>query len=139
MERHTDTGRLYELLFGFMRKCKQQMSAEGGSPMTYLHLETLRFLAEAARPDMGEVAAYLRVAAPSATAIVNALADDGLIARKPDPEDRRRVLLAVTAKGDRALEAAGKRRAEAFARIIEPLSAADRSEFARILTIITER
>jgi DNA-binding MarR family transcriptional regulator len=138
MERHTDTGRLYELLFGFMRKCKQQMTADGASPMTYLHLETLRFLKEGESPDMKAVAAYLRVAAPSATAIVNALADDGLIARKPDPKDRRRVLLAVTAKGDRAIEAAGKRRAEAFARIIEPLSAADRSEFARILATITE-
>ena len=131
--------RLHELLFEMMRKFKQQLSADGGSSMSYLHVETLRFIKEAEAPDMGAVAGYLRVAAPSATAFVNALADDGLVSRKPDPEDRRRVMLAVTAKGVRALSAAAKRREAAFDRVFAPLSPADRREMARILTIITKR
>jgi DNA-binding MarR family transcriptional regulator len=131
--------RLAELLFETMRKFKQQLSADGGSVMTYLHLETLRFLAETGEPDMKAVAAYLRIAAPSATPIVNALAKDGLIVRNPDPKDRRRVLLAVTGKGAKALAAAAERRRGAFSRVLEPLGARDRAELARILTTITER
>ncbi|HEX7651589.1 MAG TPA: MarR family transcriptional regulator [Candidatus Paceibacterota bacterium] len=130
---------LFPLMFEMGRLLKHQFSVDGYGPSSYLHLETLRHLREAGTLDMGAVAGYLRVAAPSATALVNALARDGLIIRKPDAQDRRRVLLSVSAKGVRTLEDAAKRREAAFARLTAPLSAADRKEMARILTIITKR
>jgi len=130
---------LIPLMFEMGRLVKQQLSSEGDGPSSYLHLATLRYVGEAGMPDMGAIAQYLRIAAPSATTIVNTLVNDELIKRSPDPQDRRRVMLALTKKGVRTLADAGKRREAAFARVIKPLSAHDRREMARLLTIITKR
>jgi DNA-binding MarR family transcriptional regulator len=133
-----DQDRLSELMFEMSRLLKHQFAADGYGPSFYLHLETLRYLQES-QTDMRDLAHYLRIAAPSATGLVNALVKQGLVVRKPDITDRRRVLLTVSAKGIRTLADACKRREAAFARVIEHLTAADRKELARILSVITKR
>ena len=47
----------------------------------------------------GELAAHLRVAPRSVTDVVDALEERGLVAREPDPTDRRATVLALTASG----------------------------------------
>jgi DNA-binding MarR family transcriptional regulator len=133
-----ETGRLNELMFEMGRMLKQQMTADGYGPSSYLHIELLRYLTGEAEADMRDVARYLRVSAPSATGLVDTLVREKLVARKPDPKDRRRVLITVSPKGRAAIARAAKHREAAFARVAEPLSSADRAELIRILTIITE-
>lgn len=135
----TSKDRLSELMFEMVRLIKHQYANDGYGPSFYLHLETMRYLGETETADMHDVADYLRITAPSATGIVNALVKQGLVTRKPDAEDRRRVLLTVTAKGIRTLDEACERRQAAFARVMEPLNSADRKELARILSVITKR
>ncbi|MDB5189811.1 MAG: putative transcriptional regulator, MarR family [Parcubacteria group bacterium] len=135
----SDMGELSSLMFEMGRKLKHQISVDGMGPSTYLHLETLRHIQEVGQPDMQAVADYLRIKSPSATRLIHALVSDGLLKRIPDANDRRRIELALTPAGVRMLEKATRKRAEAFARVIEPLSSADRKEFARLLTIITRR
>jgi DNA-binding MarR family transcriptional regulator len=132
-------GELCSLMFDMGRLLKHQIAVDGMGPSTYLHLETLRYIQEVGKPDMQAVAEYLRVKSPSATRLINSLVSDGLLARVPDADDRRRIMLALTPAGTRMLDTATKKRAEAFARVIAPLSAKDRAEFARLLTIITRR
>jgi DNA-binding MarR family transcriptional regulator len=130
--------RLGELLFELLRVMKQQMNAQGYGPSSYLHLETLRYLAEAGEDaDMRDIAEYLRVSAPSATGLVDALVREKLVTRRSDPADRRRVRISVSKKGKKAVADAVKHRAAAFARITATLTRADCEELIRILTIIT--
>lgn len=126
-------------MFEMGRLLKHQFAVDGSGPSSYLHLETLRYIKEANTTGMSDVADYLRIAAPSATALVNTLVKDGYLLRKPDAGDRRRVNLAVSAKGERLLSDAVARREKAFARVTEHLSDADRIELARILSIITKQ
>lgn len=61
--------------------------------------------------DEGSVAAtaladHLAVSRPNVTAIVDGLVERGLVERRTDPVDRRRVRHALTAEGRRALAAA---------------------------------
>jgi DNA-binding MarR family transcriptional regulator len=135
----TNKTRLSELMFEMARLIKQQYASDGYGPSFYLHLETMRYLHESKAADMHDVAEYLRITAPSATGVVNALVKQGLVTRKPDTSDRRRVLLTVTAKGVGTLDEARERREAAFARVMEPLTLADRKELARILSVITKR
>jgi len=135
----TDDHRLYELMFEMGRLLKHQMSVDGYGPSFYLHLEILRFLADAPDSDMRELAQYLRVTAPSATGLVDALIAQKLVIRKPDPKDRRRVLISLSPKGDATIKKAARHREAAFARITTPLSRSDRMELIRILSIITHR
>ena len=48
---------------------------------------------------MGELSSALGVTARNVTTIVDALEDEGLLARKPDPTDRRATLLELTEMG----------------------------------------
>ena len=140
-KKESDTGaaELFPLMFEMGRLLKHQVSVDGYGPSTYLHLETLRYIREASKPDMQAVADYLRVSSPSVTRLVGTLVSDGLLVRVPDAEVSRRILLALTPAGKRMLDQAAQRREKAFARVIEPLAARDRTELARILTIITRR
>jgi|SRR6185437_3257452 len=134
----TDDQRLFELMFAMGRLLKHQMSADGFGPSSYLHSEILRYLADAPDSDMRDLARYLRVAAPSATGLVDALVAQGLVARRPDPKDRRRVRISVSPKGAAAIKKAARHREAAFARITKPLSAKDKREMIRILSVITD-
>jgi DNA-binding MarR family transcriptional regulator len=135
----SDTAEISSLMFEMGRMLKHQVAVDGVGPSTYLHLETLRYIQEKGQPDMQAVAEYLRIKSPSATRLINALVSDGLLKRVPDAADRRRILLALTPSGMRLLDTTTRKRAEAFARVIEPLSAGDRKEFARLLRIIIRR
>lgn len=116
---------------------KRELAAESVAFPSWLHLETLRFLKEEGG-GMGEVAQYLRIKAPTASVLIDALVRDGYVKRTSDANDRRRVLLHVTPKGKRCLADATKKRAKVFARVLAPLSASERRQFARILTTITQ-
>ena len=129
--------RLSELMFEMGRLLKHQMSVDGYGPSFYLHLETLRYLAESRDSDMRDLARYLRISAPSATGLIDALVKQKLVVRKPDPGDRRRVLISVSQKGRATITRAAKHREAAFARVTAPLSARDREELIRILSVIT--
>jgi DNA-binding MarR family transcriptional regulator len=82
---------------------------------------------------LGTLSEHLRVAPRSATEVVDALEQAKLVERRPDPDDRRATLVALTSRGEEV--AAGIRAARAaetegfFARLDE----ADRASLARIL------
>jgi len=86
-------------------------------PATYAQMKVLVHLAEYGPQTMGELAQGLRITTPSATGLVNPLADLGMVVRERDTQDRRvvRVRLSagaeviardVLAKRRRAVEAA---------------------------------
>lgn len=82
---------------------------------------------------LGALSDNLRIAPRSATEVVDALEEARLVERRPDPDDRRATLVALTGSGEEV--AAGIRAARAaeaegfFARLDE----ADRTSLARIL------
>ena len=60
--------------------------------------------------SVSDLAAKERVRHQSMTQTVADLEADGFVARRPDPADRRRVLVSLTAAGRRALEADRRQR-----------------------------
>jgi DNA-binding MarR family transcriptional regulator len=69
-------------------------------------------------------------------ATINELTARGLVARAPDPADRRRNAITLTDAGRRHLEQLDVLIADAEAEFLAPLSAADRAELIRILKLI---
>ncbi len=59
------------LFFEVGRTLKAQWSQSGATLPSYLHFETLRFVNEDGAPTMSAIADYLKVAAPTATALVD--------------------------------------------------------------------
>ena len=85
---------------------------------------------------LGALSEHLHIAPRSATEVVDALQDRGLVERHPDPADRRATLVAPTAHGTEVaagIRAARSTQAEEF---FAGLAPADRATLARILTTL---
>ena len=79
------------------------------------------------------LAEHLRIAARSATEVVDSLEAKNLIERRPDPHDRRATLVGLTAPGIALGEAIRSSRGTEAERVFDRLSTTDRAHLARIL------
>jgi DNA-binding MarR family transcriptional regulator len=69
--------------------------------MSFARAKALRYVAESPTP-MGELATKLGIDAPYMTVVVDDLEQQGLVMRKPHPQDRRAKLVEATRSGKQA-------------------------------------
>ncbi len=81
----------------------------------------------------GALAERLRIAPRSATEVVDDLQERGLVERRPDPDDRRATLVALTDQGRATATGIKAARAAASERMFASLNDADRATLSRIL------
>lgn len=75
---------------------------------------------------VGLVAQHLKLSAGAVTELVEALVDEGLVRRDTDPNDRRAVVLALTAEGRRVCERYELAASSALAQVLGRLTAPQR-------------
>lgn len=80
---------------------------------------------------IGALAAAEGVAAPTMSRLVDGLERDGLVARGPDPDDARGVLVRPTPKGRRLLGEGRARRIRTLSAALRQLSASDLAAIQR--------
>jgi DNA-binding MarR family transcriptional regulator len=71
-------------------------------------------------------------------AALNELADRGLVERSPDPDDRRRNVITITAAGRKELKALDKVLDGMQEKLLAPLSAPERKKLVELLTRLVE-
>lgn len=76
---------------------------------------------------MGELSKRLMVTTGNITGLVDELESEGLVARLPDPTNRRASLAAMTAKGRKLFAAAAKANESWIAELFSGLTAAEKS------------
>jgi MarR family transcriptional regulator, lower aerobic nicotinate degradation pathway regulator len=84
-----------------------------------------------------DLAAALRIQPSNLVLLLDQLSDRGLLRRSPDPADRRRHRLELTAKGRRTVERAREATGRAERELLGPLSPAERGEFRALLVRLT--
>jgi len=77
---------------------------------------------------MSRLGRWINVEKGTMTAIADALEDQGLITRRRDAEDRRKVMLALSPKGKKLAESCYKELSNAFHERFSGLSAAEREK-----------
>ncbi|MCP2310274.1 MarR family winged helix-turn-helix transcriptional regulator [Kitasatospora paracochleata] len=82
---------------------------------------------------LSELAERLHIAPRSATTVVDALEEAGLVTRTPDPADRRAVRLVLTENGWGALERIGQVRHEVAQEYFGPVGPAEQDALLRAL------
>jgi len=82
---------------------------------------------------LSALAEHLRIAPRSATEVVDDLEARELVTRRPDPTDRRAVLVALTEAGTAMADAVDKARQAEGERVFAALSPADRADLGRVL------
>jgi DNA-binding MarR family transcriptional regulator len=96
----------------------------------------LRIVGELDSVRLSVLADRLRIAPRSATEVVDALEQRSLVAREPDPDDRRATCVVPTAAGAVLRERLEEARRTATEQRLSVLSAADRAELDRILRLL---
>ncbi len=88
--------------------------------------------------SMGELARRASVTMPTATSSINALVDGRYVSRRRSPDDRRVVLVSLTAKGRKVLEHFRAERRERMATVLDQLSPEDQERFVQAFEDILE-
>jgi DNA-binding MarR family transcriptional regulator len=94
--------------------------------LTPARLSALSVIVFGGSLSLGALAAAEGVAGPTMTRIVDGLAAAGLAERRSDVRDRRSVMIAATAAGERLMHAAAGRRIAAISAAIAGLPTVDR-------------
>ncbi|WP_083449690.1 MarR family transcriptional regulator [Actinoplanes rectilineatus] len=82
---------------------------------------------------LSSLADHLRIAPRSATEVVDGLQELDLVERRPDPADRRAVLVVPTPHGRSTADAIHRARAAEGERLFATLTPADRADLSRVL------
>ena len=129
------TFELAELLTHAARRLRRGSSVQlAPLGLTNAQARVLRIVASAGRPlRMADIAAQLEVVPRSVTTMVDGVEGAGLVVRGIDADDRRSVLVSLTAGGHALLERLERARRATAEEIFGGLTPAERSDLARLL------
>ena len=87
----------------FLHFSEQNARLAGLEPRQHQLMLALKGLPPGRRPRVAEIAERLQIQHHSAVELVNRLSDAGLVRRHRGTQDRREVMLSLTAKGEKVL------------------------------------
>ena len=127
--------RLHSAAIHLLRGLRRHDARAGIGPA---RLSALSVLVFGGPTSLARLAAAEQVRPPTMSRVVAALRASGLVARRRDPGDRRRIVLEATPAGRRVLREGRRRRVRELARRLRPLSAAQRARLAEAAALIEE-
>ena len=93
----------------------------------------LVYLRESGKAAQAKLAETMMMDANNCVILLNGLEEDGLIERTRDPEDRRRHIVGITAKGQKALENAERKLETLEDEVLGNLDASERDQLRDLL------
>lgn len=110
-----------------------------GRGMTLLQLIALQFIGALAPVTVSGLARALGTRPPATSAMVDRLANAGLVRRLPDPEDRRRVHVTITPAAQPLVGDTDEDTAQRLSAVVQALSAKTRRPLADLLVDAVRR
>jgi len=131
---------LGELLMRATRGLRRRW-AESLEPwdLTPHHARALQVVGELDKPRLGTVAERLRIAPRSATEVIDALEERGLVERGPDETDRRATCVSLTDPGREVLAEVNSARGSAGSQHFAVLTDTERATLAELLAKLDAR
>jgi DNA-binding MarR family transcriptional regulator len=124
---------LLEVVPTVMREIRSQMRSRGSLDLTVPQFRTLAFVNRNKGSSLCEVADHMGMTPPSASTLVNGLIERGMMTREDQPDDRRRVRLAVTKRGQAILEASTHATMTYLAKKLNSVTADDREAIVKAM------
>ncbi|WP_309082651.1 MarR family transcriptional regulator [Microbacterium sp.] len=133
-----------ELRHAVFRLARRLRCARAVDAMSDAQLAVLAALRMHGRHTLSALAERERVTAPTMTAMINGLADQGYVVRIPDEEDRRRVHVEITPRGEEVVAETIRRRDALLADMLGEIDLSEKDlavldEAAALLRRVTER
>ena len=141
-DEHGPDGRQQESLSDSFRAVSRRLRIQTQKALapwevTPAQARALGVLARHGAVRLGTLSEHLHIAPRSATEVVDALEERGLVERRPDATDRRATLVALTARGSEVASGIRAARAAEAEEFFARLAPADRAALARILAELT--
>ncbi|MEV4612644.1 MarR family transcriptional regulator [Kitasatospora sp. NPDC049258] len=127
---------LARLRLAVSRLHRQMVQASSRLDLTFAQLSALARIEAHAPIRLVDLAARERVAAPSMIRTLAPLHADGLIAKEPDPQDRRSALISVTAHGRETIARIRLERSQLLAERAGQLTAEQRDALLAALPVL---
>jgi DNA-binding MarR family transcriptional regulator len=124
---------LLEVVPIVMREIRSQMRSRGSLDLTVPQFRTLAFVNRNKGSSLCEVADHMGLTPPSASTLVDGLIERSMMTREEHPDDRRRVRLAVTSRGQAILEASTRGTMTYLAKKLNSISADDREVIVKAM------
>jgi DNA-binding MarR family transcriptional regulator len=105
----------------------------GAGQCTMIEFETLKYVKDAGKPHMRDVAKTFHVTPPAATLMIDGLVKNKLLARVLDPNDRRSVRVAITPKGKKLLDRGIAKKINEMKKTFGVLTPTERAQFIAII------
>ena len=139
MQKESEINRIVSLIFTTSRLIRERSKGKDHpDPISFLRLETLRYVADHKNPTMREIALYLCITPPSTTSLIDDLVKSKMLERVFDKNDRRIVRLSVTEKGRETIRKGFGQIAKRFKKVLLKLSADDRENLVMILEKLSQ-
>jgi DNA-binding MarR family transcriptional regulator len=123
-----------ELMRTFRRLRRSERKELTPFGLTFGQARALRLIARSGGGmRIGELATALEIVPRSATTMVDGLENAGFVARRPDPDDRRSVLVSCARPGFDLLDRLADVRRNSAEWLFAPLSPEERRELLRLL------
>ncbi len=129
-------GRLTRAQAAAARAIEEGLAPHGLSRAEFDALATLRRAGAPHRLPAGALAASMLLSPAATTNRIDRLARAGLVARHPDPEDGRGVIVGLTARGRRVVDAAVHAHSANERRLLAGLSPAEEAQLSRLLAAL---
>jgi DNA-binding MarR family transcriptional regulator len=117
-------------------RAARRMRQEAGSDLSPSLTAALSTVERHGPLTPSEVAKRERIQRPTATRVLARLEEKGLVARTPDPTDRRSSLVAITQKGSALLDELRTRKTAFLAERLEALEPEERAALERAADIL---
>jgi MarR family transcriptional regulator, lower aerobic nicotinate degradation pathway regulator len=122
----------------FARSSRLLADAFEGAGARGYHYRLLAGLDEFGPSSQASLGRRTSIDRSDVVAALNELADQGLVHRSPDPDDRRRNIITITPAGIDQLQTLEEIVLGVQERLLAPLSPTDRTRFIRLLTRVVE-
>jgi len=110
----------------------------GDEQLTPLQFAALMRLADVGETSQNQLGRLTAMDAATMQGVIKRLISRGLIDRRPDPNDRRRLLLTLSAAGERMVDGVKDIGFRITDRTLEPLSQAERETFIKLLRRLSD-
>jgi len=115
------------------RRVNEELARVDARKWHYAVLATLNEFGPASQAELSSRTGIYR---SDLVAVINELADRGLVERAPDPADRRRNVVTLTGPGRRQLLRLDKLLTDVEDEVLAPLTPAQREQLTRLLTTL---
>ena len=129
-------GQVMEVAPLVMRAIRAEMRRHGTVDLSVPQFRALAFLSHHAGVSLSDVAEHIGLTLPSMSKMIDSLVARGLIKRETHPDDRRRVTLGLTARGQTQFQAAHSATQACLAEQMATLSASDRATVTQAMRIL---